>query len=113
MAHRWFLGDIMRSMQKSRKSTRGGSAAGCWHIRFRIILRFPECGQGHGSVRSFFLFPAQPCYICLENEYIPTMPDGDDSVFIEYQLVGFFSKPFIILYKVEYLSDIFNVYSFG
>ena len=31
--------DIMRSMQKSRKSTRGGSAAGCGHI---YDLKCPE-----------------------------------------------------------------------
>ena len=36
---------MTRSRQKSRKSIRGGLAAGCWLSRFRSILRFPECGQ--------------------------------------------------------------------
>ena len=37
--------DTIRSIQKSSKSTRGGSASCCWHSRFSNILRFPECGQ--------------------------------------------------------------------
>jgi hypothetical protein len=69
---------------------------------------------GHGGVNQLVLSLAQPFYICFgEMGTYPQCLIGDDSVFVEYQLVDFFSKPFIILYKVEYLSDIFNVYTFG
>ena len=47
-----------------------------WHIRFRIILRFPECGQVMAaSIKFFFVSGSTMLHLPLRNAYIPTMPD--------------------------------------